>query len=302
LYLTGLCLPTLATLGQRSLVDGWRESLRDSDRSPAIDGRGLEQNSPLVAYARETAHDYLAGDRAAAERAFERLIRLQQSCGAIPAGWHGQAFRTPSVLATKYFLDAAVLRARLAFADGAGLPEQILAGDGRLQGVASGLQPLADRPAQVADVGCGSGRFLAHLAGRFPGFRWTGIDPSAQLLSALPAGIGRRSGGLPDLPATDGEFDGAFAVESLEHSLTPAAAVAELCRIVRPGGRVVIVDKHSAWQALSGHEPWERWFEPHEVLEWLSRHCDRVAAWPVGHGENQDPSGLFWCWSGRRAK
>lgn len=303
--LTRLCLATVSVLGQHQLARDWQARLSDwpAQEGEELDRADHERASPLVEFARQTAHDYLRGDRAEAETAWARLVRMQKPSGAIPCGWHGAAWRSESVLATKYFLDASVLQARLAFdADAsAGLPDEIAPEDGRLQAVVSGLFPLADRASRVVDVGCGSGRFLKRLAARFPELAWTGVDPCPSLLDALPAGIARRSGGLPSIPADDGEFDGAVAVESLEHALTPAAAVAELCRVVRPGGRVLIVDKHLAWQPLSEHERWERWFQPHEVLEWLGRHCDRVAAWPVAHGEHSTPSGLFWCWSGRRA-
>jgi len=302
--LSRACLPTLTILGQRSLLARWSPWLREAELQTVQDAAapaGEEWESPVAEFARQTVRDYLCGDRAAGDRGWSRLVRLQKPSGGIPLSWHGAGWRRESVLATKYFLDAAVLQARLAFERGAGtLPSEIAEDDGRLGAVISGMAPLASGPAHVADIGCGSGRFLKRLAGQFPAMTWTGIDPSPAMLEQLPEGMGRRSGGLPSIPADDGAFDGVLAVEALEHSLVPEAAVAELCRVVRPGGRVVIIDKHSAWQPLSECEPWERWFEPHEVLSWLGAHCDRVAAWPVGHGAQQSPSGLFWCWSGRR--
>jgi ubiquinone/menaquinone biosynthesis C-methylase UbiE len=102
------------------------------------------------------------------------------------------------------------------------------------------------------------------------------------------------------LPAADGEFDGAFAVESLEHSLLPQHAVRELCRVVRPGGRVLIIDKQRSKQPLSEHQPWEQWFAPNDIAAWLAEACDDVSVAEIPHGRHVRPTGLFLCWQGRR--
>ena len=88
-------------------------------------------------------------------------------------------------------------------------------------------------------------------------------------------------------------MDGAIAIESLEHALLPERAVAELCRIVRPGGRVLVIDKDRARQALSEHEPWERWFTPQELAGWLRAWCNQVTVTPIAHLEGQPGQGLF---------
>ena len=40
-------------------------------------------------------------------------------------------------------------------------------------------------------------------------------------------------------------FDAAYATESLEHAVDIETAVDEMCRVVRPGGRIVIIDKNA---------------------------------------------------------
>ena len=55
-------------------------------------------------------------------------------------------------------------------------------------------------------------------------------------------------------------FDAAYATESLEHTVEIDVAVAELCRVVKPGGRIAVIDKNAAkWGELQTPE-WERWF------------------------------------------
>jgi malonyl-CoA O-methyltransferase len=223
---------------------------------------------------------YEQGRRAEGDRAMRRLARR----GPRP----GQSAR--SVI---YYLQAALLQVRTAFEHtGSDLPDAIDPTDGRMQAVrhwAGQLPPGA----KLADVGCGKGRFLERLAAACPELKLIGIDPAASMLAALPAGIERRPGSLLAIPAADGEFDAALAVESLEHALVPSRAVEELCRVVRPGGRVLIIDKHRARQALSEHEPWERWFWPQELAAWLGRFCDEVQVESVSHREGRPGEDLF---------
>jgi SAM-dependent methyltransferase len=120
-------------------------------------------------------------------------------------------------------------------------------------------------------------------------------------VSGLPHGIEGRRGSLLNLPAADGQFDAALAVESLEHALLAQRAVDELCRVVRPGGSILIIDKDLARQGLSEHEPWEQWFAPHEVAGWLSRHCTDVAVRQVCHVPAYRKRPLFLAWTARRS-
>lgn len=101
---------------------------------------------------------------------------------------------------------------------------------------------LADylRPgSSVLDVGCGIGAYCEPLQAR--GYAWTGCETSPHCLRELQA-RGRahraiRRGWLPwsdyRLPAQDGEFDAAIAIEVLEHIREPHAFLAEIKRVTR---------------------------------------------------------------------
>ena len=67
----------------------------------------------------------------------------------------------------------------------------------------------------------------------FPKSELTGIDPCPALLDRLPASVRRHEGTLLRTNLPEATFDGAFAVESLEHCLVAKRGIAELCRIVR---------------------------------------------------------------------
>jgi SAM-dependent methyltransferase len=94
---------------------------------------------------------------------------------------------------------------------------------------------------RLLDAGCGAG--LASLLASLRGATASAIDASAfQLAIArrrLPdADI--READLEDLPFDDSSFDAVIAVNSVFYAASPPAALRELVRVVRPGGRVVV--------------------------------------------------------------
>jgi malonyl-CoA O-methyltransferase len=241
--------------------------------------------------------------RRCADRALTSLRRQQNRSGGFFGSWDRGAeyFRdVETTAAAVYFLRAAAAQVRCAFAShGCDFPGEIDDRDGRWQAVRAWRAGLPTG-ARIADIGCGKGRYLKRLCHEFPGTRAVGVDVDRPSLAQLPRGVEPRLGSQLHVPAASGEFDGAICIEALEHSLLPRQAVAELCRVVRPGGGVLVIDKARDKQRLSRHEPWERWFSPGEVSGWLAEHCDNVVARPVAHGTSTLPSGLFYCWTGRR--
>ena len=118
---------------------------------------------------------------------------------------------------------------------------------------------LAAAPGErIADVGCGPGFYCAELAQDVgPGGSVTGVDESAPMLELA----GRRCAGLPNVellqgdatavPLPDAGADAAISVQVQEYVEDVGAALAELRRIVRPGGRVLVFDID--WDTYSVH-------------------------------------------------
>jgi malonyl-CoA O-methyltransferase len=157
------------------------------------------------------------------------------------------------------------------------------------------LGPLAGR--RVLDVGCGKGRFARVLREEQPEAEIWGLDISERMLRFVPEGIHTRAGSMTELPFPDGFFDGAYATESLEHAVEIEKAVSEICRVVKPGGRIAIIDKNAEqWGRLSTPE-WERWFTPKELERLLGRHCRQVSSRYISYWEDVRPDGLFVAWT-----
>lgn len=98
----------------------------------------------------------------------------------------------------------------------------------------------------VADLGCGTGQTAAALA---PHLRTVvGVDQSQAMLRAARkrtkglANVDLRQGSLEALPLKDASVDGALLILALTYVSDPLRALREASRILRAGGRIVIVD------------------------------------------------------------
>ena len=118
----------------------------------------------------------------------------------------------------------------------------------------------------------------AYFASRSPKRSFGASISRRRCCGFVPEGIQTRAGSMTELPFEDGFFDGAYATESLEHAVEIERAVAEICRVVKPGGRIVVIDKNAEqWGKLETPE-WERWFTRRELERMLARHCREVSS------------------------
>ena len=122
-------------------------------------------------------------------------------------------------------------------------------------------QALRLRPGErVLDVGCGPGFYCAELAGQLgPSGSVVGIDSSPAMLElaarrcAGHENVELREGIAASLPVEDAGFDAALCVQVHEYVEDPAAALDEMYRALRPGGRVLVWDVD--WATVSLHTP-----------------------------------------------
>ncbi len=169
--------------------------------------------------------------------------------------------------------------------------------DPRIYHVKLLLEHLGDLAGKRAlDVGCGKGRFARIFQERYPGAEIWGLDISEEMLKHVPAGIHTRAGSMTALPFEDASFDAAYATESLEHAVEIDAAVCEICRVVKPGGRIAIIDKNVEHFGKLKTPEWERWFDRKELERLLGRSCREVRSQFISYWEDVEPDGMFIAW------
>jgi ArsR family transcriptional regulator len=103
-------------------------------------------------------------------------------------------------------------------------------------------------PMEIADMGAGEGAFSLLLAQRAK--RVVAIDASEKMLEvgreqAARHGIVNiefRQGDMEEVPISNASLDLVFFSQSLHHALHPDRAIQEAARILRPGGRIVVLD------------------------------------------------------------
>jgi ubiquinone/menaquinone biosynthesis C-methylase UbiE len=193
-------------------------------------------------------------------------------------------------------VDPAAIRAYFnqAAADEEHYPSTI---DPRILHVKVLLEHLGDLSGKrAADIGCGKGRFARIVKEKHPTATVIALDLAEAMLARVPEGIAPVAASMTALPLATASVDAAYATESLEHAVDIEAAVAELTRIVKPGGRIAIIDKNAeAWGRLET-PPWERWFGRRELERLLARHCREVSSRPTSYWEDVAPDGLFLAW------
>jgi SAM-dependent methyltransferase len=91
----------------------------------------------------------------------------------------------------------------------------------------------------VLDGGCGNGAYLAELRGRGHRGRVVGVDLSAGMAAAARIHAPTLVGDITALPFADGSFAVGLAMHMLYHVPSIPAAVAELRRVIRPGGTLL---------------------------------------------------------------
>jgi SAM-dependent methyltransferase len=137
------------------------------------------------------------------------------------------------------------------------------------------LAPVSGR---VLDAGCGTGGLLVRIRATRPdlvafGLEW---DAAAATRAAQKSGTPIARGSINTLPFGPATFDAVVAADVLCHAaVDPASALAEIIRVLRPGGRLIVNMPAFAWLA-SAHDR-----RVHNVRR---QSASDVAAMLVGNG------------------
>jgi SAM-dependent methyltransferase len=151
-------------------------------------------------------------------------------------------------------------------------------------------------PARVLEVGGGPGELSERIA-RELGAEVVMVDVSPRMVElARGRGVDARVGDVQDLTFADGEFDCAVAAWMLYHVPDLDRGLAELRRVLRPGGRLVAVtngrDHTLELRRLAGDRAWEPRFRREEAAAVLEQHFARVERRDTDGWVTVDPEGV----------
>jgi 2-polyprenyl-6-hydroxyphenyl methylase / 3-demethylubiquinone-9 3-methyltransferase len=152
---------------------------------------------------------------------------------------------------------------------------------------------LTPKSIQVLDLGCGGGLVAEEMAQL--GYCVTGIDPSERSIAVARAqaheaglAIDYRNGAGESLPFERGTFDAAYCLDVLEHVSDVEKVIAEIQRVLKPGGlfvfdtinrtlrsKLLAIKIMQDWQATSVMPPnfhdWGKFIKPAELRAMLVR-------------------------------
>jgi SAM-dependent methyltransferase len=145
-------------------------------------------------------------------------------------------------------------------------------------------------PGRALDAACGTGRHARRLVEL--GHQVTGVDLTPEMLELAAAAVPEATfhvGDLLDLPVADAAFELVVSGLALAHVADLGAAVRELARVLRPGGRLIVSVLHPFQAQLGWHAPFtdaggDRAF----VREHPHAHADYLAAFRAAGLELRD--------------
>ena len=117
--------------------------------------------------------------------------------------------------------------------------------------------------ARLLDVGCGTGEVVRSLAGLVGAHgSVVGVEPSVTMVDEARRRTGDGNlrvefltGDIARLDFEDATFDGVVCERVFQHLAAPETAIAELVRVTRPGGRLVVIDTDWGMHAIHGADP-----------------------------------------------
>lgn len=226
---------------------------------------------------------YKLGEKEKADRILTYATKLQNESG----GWYGSYAVQENVIVTdkrgfptyipaaeiswavKYFLDAVSLKMKSEFDEQADSFESVVKKeDGRYINLKKEIQDGY----KICDVGCGKGRFAKSLKEDFKELNITCVDLSTKVMEYIDVDVEKKQGSLTCIPEETGIFDVAYTIEALEHTIIPENALEELYRIVKPGGKIIVIDKTKSTQQKMLIDEWEQYFDDSLFEKFSEKH------------------------------
>jgi SAM-dependent methyltransferase len=153
--------------------------------------------------------------------------------------------------------------------------------DGREPAAEALATIIATAPRDVLEIGCGTGAFAARLAAALPDAGVVAVDQSDRMVELTAGrGVEARVADAHDLPFADDSFDAVAAMWMLYHVADLHRGLAEIRRVLRPGGTLLAVTngvEHIAdLRREAGGEPVVTHFSSENGEDALRQHFDDV--------------------------
>lgn len=139
------------------------------------------------------------------------------------------------------------------------------------------LELLGDE--RVLDVGCGTGELEDRLLDRWPGLHTTGVDISPNMLRQAAdkrSNVVLVAAEAHRLPFADASFDVAVCANAFHYFRRPAETLADTRRVLRPAGRLVLVDWCDDYLSCKLCSVWLRWTDPAFYRTYSLLDCRRL--------------------------
>lgn len=299
-HIFGYMMEALVDLGQFDLAQkglDQAESIQHKNGAvPAYPGAGWICPTGVAQLA---VAWFKAGNIQPAKKAFDFLQRIQNPSGGFYGshGFGGKYFPGKEISwAVKFFIDACYWNVKSSFDKEIEILEHIQENDGRVREILDFMNPV--NSGKILDLGCGKGRYLSILKKAFPLAELHGVDIAQSLLEYCPAGVNSSCGSMLNIPYQENNFDGVFSVEALEHSVLIENAVREMSRVLKPGGRIVVIDKNIKRRGAMRILNWEKWFEPQEVVDLFKKSGVNMQYKYIDGGKYSKQDQLFILWAG----
>ena len=167
------------------------------------------------------------------------------------------------------------------------------------------LRRLPLEPAdQVLDVGCGTGALLHAVKHQHSGITLAGVDPVPGMLDVargrLPEDVELREAWAERLPFEDGRFDAIVSCNMFHYIREPRAALAEMHRVLRPGGRLMITDWCDDYLTCRLCDYVLRRFNRAHYRTYRGAECARLLQETGQEGIHIDRYRISWLWDRER--